>query len=155
MAMTPATYRTLREACGLSQQAAAEFHNVALRTILHWETGRNSVPAGAAAEMALLNGQIERATAEAIKLWSEKSAGAESVMLIRYRTPTDYAGSRPEREGLSWACHNALIARSMLALERAGARVVVQYSVTPPGAAASPAGSRVPRPDQGRPSSGA
>ena len=39
--MTAAEYRTMREACGLLQQAAAEFHDVALRTIGHWGTGRN------------------------------------------------------------------------------------------------------------------
>ncbi len=124
--MTPAEYRTLRETCGLSQQAAADFHNVALRTIAHWETGRNGVPAGAAQELRTLNARMERAASEAVALWHEHSA--ESVALVRYRSLDDYRGSRADREGLPWPSHNALIARLMLALERAGATVVIDYA---------------------------
>jgi transcriptional regulator with XRE-family HTH domain len=109
--MNSAEFRTLREACGLSQQAAAAFHDVAIRTIAHWETGRNSVPAGAAEEIGRLNATLERAVIEAIDLAEDlkRQHGApDAVALTRYRTEDAFADSRAAREGLTHASHNAL-----------------------------------------------
>jgi transcriptional regulator with XRE-family HTH domain len=128
--VTAAEYRTLREACGLSLQAAADFHDVSIRTVQHWETGRNNVPDGAGEELGRLNAGIERAVSEAVGLYREKGGehGAPDVVaLVRYRSDEDYAGSRAAREGLPHACHNALIGRLKLALERVGARVEISY----------------------------
>ena len=128
--MNSAEYRTIREACGLSQQAAAAFHDVAIRTIAHWESGRNSVPAGAAEEIGRLNALIERAVLEAIDLVQDMKCDhgePDAVALTRYHSEDAYAGSRAAREGLPHACHNALIGRTKVALERIGARVEIAW----------------------------
>jgi DNA-binding XRE family transcriptional regulator len=130
-AMTSAEYRTLREACGLSQQGAADFHDVALRTVVHWETGRNNIPPKAAQKLRELNEAIERSVAVIVaktRELSDQHGKPDAVALARYRTAEDYAGSRPDSEGLPWACHNALIGRALVALERAEFRVEVVWA---------------------------
>jgi len=132
--MTSAEYRTLREACGLSQQDAAIFHDVALRTIGHWETGRNNVPPGAAAELLGLNATIEAGVTNILTLVSDLAGthGApDAIRLTRYRSPEDYAGSRADNEGLPWPCHNAMLARALTALTRQGHKADIQWA---PGA---------------------
>ena len=129
--MTPAEYKTIREACGLSQQAAADFHAVRLRTIQHWEAGRNAVPDGAAGELLGLDRRLERAVAEAVHLYHDKRTefGEPSVVaLVRYRTAAAFAGSRPESEGLTLDTHAALIGRLRRALEAAGAQVTIAWA---------------------------
>ena len=123
--MTCAEYKTLREACGLSQQAAADFHDVALRTVQYWEAG-GAVPPGVADEITQLNARIERAVTEAMALAAKHPA--DTVALVRYRTPQAFAGSRADGEGLSWPCHNALVGRMKLALERIGATVTIAWA---------------------------
>ncbi|HQU16633.1 MAG TPA: helix-turn-helix domain-containing protein [Gammaproteobacteria bacterium] len=129
--MTPATFRTLREACGLSQQDAASFLGVAIRTIAHWETGRNSVPAGAAADLQALNDRIEAGVRNVLALAAELSAQhgqPDDIVLTRYRSADDYQGSRADQEGLLWPCHNAMLARAMVALRRQGRAVALAYA---------------------------
>lgn len=119
--MTAAEFRTLREACGLSQQEAATFHGVSLRTIAHWETGRNNIPPGAAQELLDLNAMIERGVQNVMTLVGEiaaKHGAADEIALTRYRSLDDYAGSRADREGLPWPCHNAMIGRVMVRMTR-------------------------------------
>ncbi len=132
--MTSAEYRTLREACGLSQQEAATFHDVALRTISHWETGRNNIPAGAAQELLDLNALIERGVQNVMTLVAEIAAEhgpADEVALTRYRSLVDYAGSRADREGLPWPCHNAMIGRVVVRMTRERLPFVVAWSAAP------------------------
>jgi hypothetical protein len=129
--VTSAEYKTLREACGLSQQAAAGFHNVALRTVQHWEEGRNGVPDGVADEIRRLDATIERSVLETIDLYEDmrdKHQTLDAVALVRYRTPESYRGSRPDREGLLFPCHGALIGRMRIALERLGAVVQISWA---------------------------
>jgi DNA-binding XRE family transcriptional regulator len=128
--MTSAEYRTLRESCGLSVRDAAAFHGVAERTIVHWETARNAIPAGAVDELIRLNARIERAVLERVDLYADqrdRHGEPDIVTLTRYRTVEDYTGSRPAGEGLPHACHNALTGRTMTALERIGAKVAVTW----------------------------
>jgi hypothetical protein len=128
--MTPTEYRTLREACGLSAREAAEFHQVAERTIVHRETGRNGIPDGAAEELRALNATIERGVENALTRVAElagEHGEPDTVALTRYRTPESYAGSRPAREGLLHSCHNALVARTMLAMQRIGCVVTISW----------------------------
>jgi transcriptional regulator with XRE-family HTH domain len=130
-AITPAEYRTLREACGLSQQDAANFHDVAIRTIAHWETGRNNVPSGAAQELRGLSATIERGVQNILTLIAEidvKHEAPEEITLYRYRTLDDYTGSRADQEGLAWPCHNAMLGRAMLAIRRMGRTVVIAWA---------------------------
>ena len=129
--MRSAKYRTLREACGLSQQDAAVFHNVSLRTIGHWEAGRNNVPAGAAQELLGLNSTIEAGVTSVMTLFAElagQHGQPDAITLTRYRSAADYTGSRPDREGLPHPCHNALIARTMLAMQRQDRPVVISWA---------------------------
>jgi transcriptional regulator with XRE-family HTH domain len=122
-----AEYRTLREACGLSQQAAAAFHGVAVRTITHWETGRNNIPSGAAEEIERLNANIERAVLDTAKTLKSQHGEPHAVALTRYRTDAGYAGGRAAAEGLPHCCHNALVGRAKIALERLGASVSIVW----------------------------
>jgi hypothetical protein len=97
---------------------------------VHWETERNRIPPGAAGELTQLNAQIDRAALEAVDLYREqreRRGELDAVALTRYRTAEDYATSRAAREGLPHACHNALVARTMTALERIGARVAISW----------------------------
>ena len=129
--MTPAGYRTLREACGLSQQDAAAFHDVSLRTIAHWETGRNSIPAGAAQELMDLSAQIERGVGNVFTLvadLAQKHGDAAEITLYRYRTVADYSGSRADQDGLPWPCHNAMIGRVMVRMHREARAFVVAWA---------------------------
>ena len=133
--MTPADFRTRREACGLSIQDAAEFLDVSLRTISHWETGRNAVAPGAAAELLELDSRIEGAVSNFLALAADlaaKHGKPDAIDLTRYRTAEDYAGSRAAADGLPHPCHNALLARVMVALQRAGYKVAISYAA-PPG----------------------
>ena len=91
---------------------------------------RNSVPAGAAEEIGRLNALIERAVLEAIDLVQDMKCDhgePDAVALTRYHSEDAYAGSRAAREGLPHACHNALIGRTKVALERIGARVEIAW----------------------------
>jgi transcriptional regulator with XRE-family HTH domain len=129
--VTSAEYKTIREACGLSQQGAAGYHNVALRTVQHWEEGRNGIPAGMAEAIRRLDALIERGVIETIDLYQDRLAKHETsdpVALVRYRTAESYVGSRPEREGVLYPCHGALIGRTRIALERIGATVCISFA---------------------------
>lgn len=129
--MTSAEYRTLREACGLSQQEAATFHDVSLRTIAHWETGRNNIPAGAAQELLDLNAIIERGVQNVMTLVAElavQHGAPDQVALVRYRSPGDYAGSRADLDGLPWTCHNAMIGRVMVRMTRERIPFVIAWA---------------------------
>ena len=107
---------------------------MSLRTISHWESGRNGIPAGAARELLDLNALIEQGVTNALTLADEIAAqhGApDAIALTRYRTIDDYLGSRPDREGLQFPCHNALLARTMVAFQRAGRAVAINYATGP------------------------
>ena len=129
--MTAAEYRTIREACGLSQQGAADLHSVRLRTIQHWEAGRNAIPAGASAELRDLDRRLEHAVTEGVRLYHDKRGefgDPSAVVLVRYRTPAAFAGSRPDAEGLTLDTHSALIGRLRRALEAVGAPVTIAWA---------------------------
>ncbi|MEJ0017496.1 MAG: hypothetical protein WDN25_13215 [Acetobacteraceae bacterium] len=125
--MSPAEYRTVREACGLSLQAAAVLHGVPFQTVEGWEVGRLTVPTSAAGDLRTINARIERGAQMAVQIW-EDSTATEPVMLVRYRSPDDYARRRDLGADLAWPCYEALVVRMMLALERAGATVRVEYA---------------------------
>lgn len=126
--MTPAEYRTLREACGLSKQDAATFHNVAPRTIEHWEAGKNPVPDGVAEELRLLDLNINAAVQHKLDRLPAFSSEAKPFMLKRHRTAEEYVGSRHHRLGLPFACDGVVAARAAYLLERKGARYMISWS---------------------------
>ncbi len=127
--MTAALYRTLRKICGLTQHEAADFHQVKLRTIQHWESGRSNPPPGAMAELERLNAKIERAVAGNVQLYHNLNDGElpKTVDLYCYRTAEGYAASRAGKEGLPWGANSELIGRTLLALRSHGVEVNVEY----------------------------
>lgn len=128
--MNSAEYRTLREACGLSQRDAREFHGVSDRTQAYWESGDRPIPNGVVEEMQRLNAKLERAVLEAIDLVEDLKArhgAADVIALTRYRTEAGFADSRAAADGLPHGAHNALIGRIKVALERLSARVTVAW----------------------------
>lgn len=127
--MTAALYRTLRKMCGLSQDEAADFHGVHLRTIRHWEAGRNNPPPGAIVELEKLNAKIESAVTKNVQFYHNLNDGElpKTVDLYRYRTVEGYAASRAGKEGLPWGVHGELIGRTLRALRGEGARVNVEW----------------------------
>ncbi len=42
--VSPEQFRELRHGCLLSRKACAEYLGVSLRTVRHWDAGRNRVP---------------------------------------------------------------------------------------------------------------
>jgi len=52
--ISPESFRDLRASCLLSRQACAEYLGVCLRTVRHWEAGRNRVPWSAVRLLRLL-----------------------------------------------------------------------------------------------------
>jgi hypothetical protein len=125
--MTSAEYRTLREACGLSKQNAATFHNVALRTIEHWEAGKNPVPDGAAEELRLLDLNIDGAVQHKLDRFPASSQ-AKPFTLKRHRTAEEYVGSRHHRLGLPFPCDGVVAARAADLLKRKGERFVIFWA---------------------------
>lgn len=129
--MNSAEYKALREACGLSQEDAALFHNVGLWMLAEWERGGDDVPPTAIEELQRLDAALERAVLEAIDHVEEvrdQKPGPAVVALSRYRTKAGYDASRAGREGLLHACHDALIARTAAALRRVGAVVTIVWA---------------------------
>ena len=130
--MTPAEFRTLREACGLSnKEDASAYFDVARRTLEYWESGRSPIPAGAEAELLKLNNQIETGVQRVRILAADlasKHGAPDRIDLTRYRTADDYAGSRAALDGLPHPCHNALIGRTLVALRRDGIAAQVAYA---------------------------
>ena len=128
--MSPAEFKTLREACGLSQQAAAAFLAVHLNTVQQWESGRSRVAAGAGEDMQRLDAQMERAVLEMIDTWREKAAEfgePAMISLARWRGAEAYAGTHHAAGGLPYGAHCALIGRAATALRRLGAPVEISY----------------------------
>lgn len=131
--MTAAEFRTLREACGLSQQAAANFFipRVHLTSVQGWESGRSRVPAGVADDLRRLDALLERAVLEMLDAWRDLAARhgePDAVALLRWRTPAAYAATHHAAEGLPHGTHGALVTRAATALRRAGATVQIGYA---------------------------
>ena len=73
---------------------------------------------------------IERGVAHTLLLADELAGQygtADAIALTRYRTEDDYAGSLPDRDGLPHACHAAMLGRILIAFERLGRAVVINY----------------------------
>lgn len=132
--MTPAEFKTLREALNLSAQALADLLGLRSdRTIRYWESGRSRIPEGAAAELARLDATVERGVAEAVALFQDRTHTADpqppDVALLRYHSDADLELYQPETFASlgSGRVHAALIARTRQALERLGAAVSIAF----------------------------
>jgi hypothetical protein len=77
-------YNLLRESCGLSQQEAADFHDVRLDTLKSWCSGRRPAPVGAIDELKELSRDIMQAGKDVAALLKRTSKdGAFIVVLPR------------------------------------------------------------------------
>lgn len=129
MTMTPAEYRTMREACGLSQQSAAPFHGVAYRTIQQWEAGVNRVPARSAEEIRALDLRISEGVTALIAAQGRRSRTAPPVRLFRWRTQDAYeATRRAKATSLPFGAHNAMLGRAMSRMLIEGRPYVVEWA---------------------------
>ena len=81
--MTPAAFATLREACGMSQQACADTLRVHLNSIQGWEAGRSRIPPGAAAELLDLDRRIGRGVDAIVALRRACDPRPDEVQLAR------------------------------------------------------------------------
>lgn len=124
-----ATYRTAREALGLSIKGAAKFHGVAERSVRYWETDGTDIPAGIPPELSALSLAMNRASEMMCDDWRNLDFPSPFV-LLRYNDPVAYFKS-PLSEIAPFEAHGILVHRISLALERAGATVEIRYGDTP------------------------
>lgn len=117
--MSDAEWITLREACGLTQAQAGAVVGAAHRTVQHWEGGRNGIPLAAANALRNLDDLIRQQATLALEPLARRARPTnDAVVLTRYRSEADYAGSAEALAGLPWAAHAALLWRVMDGLSR-------------------------------------
>lgn len=125
--MNPATFKSLREAIGLSAQDVADLSGVALRTAQRWETSHEP-PADAIAGLLDL---VERfndtldLTLEAV----EDETGAP-VDIVRYVNEASYLRAHPD--GLPWRVHSQIVSTAVLLLSGEGREVTVHFAPVEP-----------------------
>lgn len=131
MEMTGAEMRTLREALGLPVTWLAEQTGVQERTIRHWETGRNKVPADVAKLLRSIDANIETTVSQAVLQYVDgaltTNGAPEVVCLVRYRTDADLHTYQPGFAPLPATCHGVLLHRTLKALEARKANVRIVY----------------------------
>ena len=129
MTMTPAEYRTMREACGLSQQSAAPFHGVTYRAIQQWEAGVNRVPARTAEEIRALDVRISDGASALIAAQGRRSRTAPPVRLFRWRTQDAYEATHGAKAtSLPFGAYNAMLGRAMSRMLIEGRPYVVEWA---------------------------
>lgn len=100
-------YAIMLQACGLSQQEAADFHKVRLDTVKSWSAGRRPAPDGAIAELRALFEKIETAADSLIDMIEGHDPEAEIEI--------GYAADNHEAQSLGWPCAGAQFASIALA----------------------------------------
>lgn len=132
--MTPAEFRTLREALGLSATQVAQLTGYALRTVKNWDEGTRRIPAAVEVRLLEIEAAVEKVVAgavQAVKETAEEQGGLpESVSLVRYRTDTDLHRYRPDMAGMPASLHAAMLARLRRELFKMGvvSRIVYMRS---------------------------
>ena len=129
--MTPAEFRTIREACGLTAYSAAEFFDVARKSINNYEAGKRDIPPGLAQELIDLDMTIETAAKEVLSLTdklSKKHGKPEIIGLTRYTDDNLHKSQPGTYELLKFACvHNAMNNRARHLLINAGYKVDINF----------------------------
>lgn len=100
-------YSIMLQACGLSQQEAADFHKVRLDTVKSWSAGRRPAPDGAIDELRALYEKIERAADNLIEIADDIEPDVEFEI--------GYAADDHEAQSLGWPCAGAQLASIALA----------------------------------------
>lgn len=112
--MTPAEFRTLREALGLSPAQVAGMTGYALRTVQSFDEGTRRIPAAVEVRLLEIEAAVEKVVAgavQAVKETAEEQGGLpESVCLVRYKTDDDMHRYRPDMAGLPASLHAAMLA---------------------------------------------
>ena len=129
--MTPAEFKTLREALGLTVQWVADQAHVKLRTAQYWEGGRLAVPADVADMLERIERTVEAKVAEAVSMIVSERSTAESLPdkapLVRYRNDADLWMFHPNMKPLPTTTHAAKLARLKRALEFRGIPAVIEF----------------------------
>lgn len=126
--MTPAEFKTLREYLGLSGQWVASQLFVSLRTVQHWESGRNAVSEKAERLLEQIDGLFESKIGKALADAYELSASGEhQVSLFRYPDDESLWQADSEMQGIPSAAHASLLARIRRELLQNGFSVQINY----------------------------
>ena len=129
--MNAAELKTLREACGLSQEWLAQRANVNQRTVRYWESGKSTVPDDAARIISELDVTLSRAAQEALtqaRSLALVHGKAETVTLFRYASDAELWARRKDMAGLPATCHAALLARARRLLIDDGQAVEIHWA---------------------------
>ncbi len=128
--MSPAEFRTTREALGLTAQWVANYAKVSLRTAQYWEEGRRVVPPSVEAALEAIDQMLEASVEQALEqvdtLIAEGSVPDE-ITLIRYRTDEHLWEFRPDMRPLPSSTHAAMLARLRRALRARGITTFIEF----------------------------
>lgn len=146
--MTPAEFKTIREACGLSFEQAAEMFGVKYRSVQRWERNERAVPESAADKLRELDSLIDVIAMEILDMTEEQHRRAkemtgndpEFVTLTRYKEK-DFLALKREYEGLAdknpallalyqvpfASVHATMIGRARRLLENAGYKTTITF----------------------------
>lgn len=129
--MNAAELKTLREACGLSQEWLALRAQVNQRTVRYWESGKSSVPDDVATLITGIDDTLHRAavaaTEQARRLMLAQGKPT-SVTLFRYASDDELWAARADMAGLPATCHAALLARARRLLIDDGQAVEIHWA---------------------------
>ncbi len=124
MMMSPAEFKTLREACGLSLPQLAKLCGVLERSVRYWESGRSRVPADAARFVRQLDEMLSTSAAQAHATIAQaqqgKAPGEMQITLLRYQSDADLHHYRPDMRPLPATAHAALLYRVATAMQEQG-----------------------------------
>lgn len=125
--MTPAELKTTREALCLTVTWLAEQAGVQERTVRHWESGRNQVPADVAALVGRIDADINEAVRQACDIVAAADLPVSTVTLIRYKTDSDLWDHRSDMHGLPATTHGSMLYRLRRALSGIGVESRIVY----------------------------
>lgn len=128
--MNAAELKTLREACGLSQEWLAQRAGVNQRTVRYWESGKSPVPDDVAQVIAGIDETLETAAEQArtqARRMSLSHGKPEAVTLFRYSSDAELWEHRRDMQGLPATCHAALLARARRLLIADGQAVEIHW----------------------------
>lgn len=129
--MTSAELKTLREACGLSQEWLAQRADVNQRTVRYWESGKSSVPDDVSTLVSELDERLSIAAREAVEQARRMMLAHGkpiAVTLFRYTSDAELWEARKDMAGLPATCHAALLARARRRLIDDGQAVEIHWA---------------------------
>ncbi len=127
--MTSAELKTLRESLGLSQSWLQRQAGVnQIRTVQHWESGRNNVPEDVAQLMLSTQAKLEHIVAQTIKFVKSQKAKPQIIDLVRYRTDEELWEAHPDFHPLPATFHAAMLQRTVDELRQLGVEAEITYS---------------------------